>query len=92
MVKINHTSRNLKSINDPNLVSDLVERLSQLHNIDNLQTVYEEYIKAIILALDKHAPKITNKRIKRLPKSWCGRDAQNLKRQQKNGRKTLAKN
>ena len=48
MERINHTSRNLKSINEPNFASDLAERLSQLNNLDNLQTLYEGYIKAII--------------------------------------------
>ena len=81
MEKINHTSRNLKSINDSNFASDLAERLSQLKNIDNLQTLHEGYIKAIISTLDQHAPEITKKRTKRLPKSWYDRDAQKLKRQ-----------
>ena len=70
MEKINHTNRNLKSINEPNFVSDLAERLSHLNNIDDLQTLYEGYIKAIISTLDQHAPEITKKRTKRLPKSW----------------------
>ena len=35
--KINHIIRNLKSVNDPNFASDLVERLSQLNTIDNLK-------------------------------------------------------
>ena len=77
MEKINHTSRNLKSINDPNFASDLAERLPQLNNIDNLQTLYGGYIKAIILTLDQYAPEITKKRTKRLLKSWYDIDAQN---------------
>ena len=77
MKKINHTSRNLKSINEP----DLSERLSQLNYIDNLQTLYEGFIKAIISTLDQNAPEITKKRTKSLPKSWYNRDAQKLKRQ-----------
>ena len=44
--KINHTSRNLKSINEPNFASDIAERLSKLNNIDNLQTLYEGYIRS----------------------------------------------
>ena len=47
MEKINHTIRNLKSINEPNFASDLAERLSQLNNINNLQTLYEGYINNI---------------------------------------------
>ena len=46
--KINHTSRNIKSIIEPKSASDLTERLSQLNNTDSLQTLYEGYIKAII--------------------------------------------
>ena len=64
MEKINHTSSNLKSINEPNFASDLAERLSQLHNIDNLHILYEGYMKAIISTLDQHAPEITKKRTK----------------------------
>ena len=52
MEKINHTIRNLKSINDSNFAPDLAERFSQLNNKDNLQTLYEGYIKAIISAVD----------------------------------------
>ena len=81
MEKINHTSRNLKSITEPNFASDLAERLSQLNNIDNIQTLDEGYMKAIRSTLDQHAPEIAKKRTKRLPKSWYDRDAQNLKRQ-----------
>ena len=73
MEKINCTSRNLKSINEPNFSSDLAERLSQLNNIDDLPTLYEGYIKAIISTLDQNAPETTKKRTKRLPKSWYDR-------------------
>ena len=52
MEKINHTSRNLKSINDQNFASDLAKKLSQLNNIDNLKTLYEGYIKAITSILN----------------------------------------
>ena len=78
---INHPSRNFKSITEPNFASDLAERLSQLNNTDDLQTLYEGYIKAIISTLDQHVPEITKKRTKTLPKSWYDRDAQKLKRQ-----------
>ena len=77
MEKINCNSINLKSINDSNFASDLAERLFQLNNIDNLQTLYEGYIKAIISTLDQHAPEITKERTKRLQKSWYDRGAQN---------------
>ena len=80
MEKINHTSRNLKSINDQNFALGLREKLSQLNNIDNLQILYEGYIKAITSTLNQHAPEITKKRTKRLTK-WYDRDAQKLKRQ-----------
>ena len=65
MEKIKYTSRNLKSINDPNFAPDLTDKLSQPNNIDNLQTLYEGYIKAIS-TLDQHAPEITKKRTKRV--------------------------
>ena len=81
MEKVIHTSRNRKSINESNFASDLAESLSQLNNIDNLQTLYEGYRKAILSTLDQHAPEITKKRTKRLPKLWYDRDAQKLKRQ-----------
>ena len=42
MEKINHTSRNLKSINDQNFPSALAEKLFQLNNIDNLQTLMKD--------------------------------------------------
>ena len=58
-----------------------MEKLSKLNNIDNLQTVYEGYIKAITSTLDQHAPEITKKRTKRLLKSWYNIYAQKLKRQ-----------
>ena len=74
MEKINHTGRNLKSINEQNFVSGLTERLSKLNNIDNLQTLYERYIHAIISTLDQHAPETTKKRTKRLAKSWYNKD------------------
>ena len=77
------TSRNFKCINDQNFVSDLPEKLSQLHNTDNLQTLCEEFIKAITSTLNQHAPEITRKRTKRQPKSWYDRDTQKLKRKQR---------
>ena len=92
MEKINHTSRNLISINDSNFASDIAKRLPQLNNIDNLHILYEGCMKAITSTSDQHAPEITKKRTKRLPKSWYDRDAQKLKRTMKNGRENLAKN
>ena len=75
MEKIIHTSRDLKSINEQNFASDLSERLSKLNNIDNLQTLYERYIKAITSTLDQHAPETTRKGTKRLTESWYDKDA-----------------
>ena len=83
MEEISHTSRNLKYINEPNFASDLAERFSQLNNIDDLQTLYEGYITAIISTLNQHVPEITKKRTKRLPNSWYDRDAQKMKRQRR---------
>ena len=70
----------MEKINDQNFASGLAEKLSQLNNIDNLQTLYKGYIKAITSTLNQHAPEITKKRTKRWPKSWYDRDAQKLKR------------
>ena len=69
MVKINPTSRNLKSVNDEYFALDEVEKLSQLNTMDILQTLCEGYLKAIISTLDKHVPEIIRKRAKRQPKS-----------------------
>ena len=80
MGKINHTSRNLKSINEQNFASDLAEKLSQQNTIDNLQTLYEGYIKTITSTLGQYTPEITRKITKRLPKSWYDRHTQKLKR------------
>ena len=88
MEKIIHTSRDLKSIKEQNLASDLAERLSKLNNTDDLQTLYEKYIKAITSTLDQHGPETTKKRIKRLTKSWYDKDAQKLKRQRRVAEKT----
>ena len=53
-----------------NIASDLAEKLAQLNDLDNLQTLNEGYKKAITSTLDQHAPEITKKRTKRQPKSW----------------------
>ena len=82
MEKINHTGRNLKSINEQNFASDLTERLSKLSNIDNLHTLYERYIHVITSTLDQHASE-TIKKTKRLAKSWYDKDAHKLKRQRR---------
>ena len=81
MEKINHTGINLKSINNQNFASDLIERLSKLNNIHNLQTLYERCIHAITSTLDQHASETTKKRTKRLAKSCYDKDAHKLKRQ-----------
>ena len=91
MEKINHTSRNLKSINDQNFASDLAEKNSQLNSIDNLQTLYEVYIEAITSTLDQHVPEITKKITKRQQKSWYDRDALKLKKTMKHCRKNWLK-
>ena len=52
MEKIIQTSRDLKSIKEQTFASDLAERLHKLNNIDNLQTLYERYIKAVTSTLD----------------------------------------
>ena len=90
--KINHTSRNVKSINEPNFASDLAERLSQLNNIYNLQILYEGYIKTIISTLDQHAPEITKKRTKETAKIMVCQRCSKIEKTMKNGRKNLAKN
>ena len=56
MEKINQTSRSLKYVNDENFTSDLAERLTQLKNMDKLQTLNEKYTKATTSILDQHAP------------------------------------
>ena len=88
MEKIIHTSRDLKSIKEQNFASDLAERLPKLNNMDDLQTLYEKYIKAITSTLDQHAPETTKKRTMRLTKSWYDKDAQKLKRQRRVAEKT----
>ena len=76
MEKIIHTSRDLESINEQDFASDLADRLPTPGTTDNLQTLYEEYTKAITSTLDQHAPKVTRKRTKRPTKSWYDKDAQ----------------
>ena len=88
MEKIIHTSRDLKSIKEQNFASDLAERLPKLNNTDDLQTLYERYIKTITSALDQHATETTKKRTKRLTKSWYDKDTQKLKRQKRVAEKT----
>ena len=92
MEKIVHTSRDLESINEQDFASDLADRLPTPGTTDNLQTLYEEYTKAITSTLDQHAPEVTQKRTKRPTKSWYDKDAQKLKRQrrvaEKNGLRT----
>ena len=83
MEKIIHTSRDLESIKEQMFASDLADRLPTPHTTDNLQTLYENYTKAITSTVDQHAPEITQKRTKRPTKSWYDKDAQRLKRQRR---------
>ena len=83
MEKIIHTSRDLESKNEQDFASDLADRLPTPGTTDNLQTLYEEYTKAITSTLDKHAPEVTQKRTKRPTQSWYDKDAQRLKRQRR---------